>query len=384
MRYGHNAKSVKLYTDYFTNMGYNVTALVPREYTGSTAIAERVLSYPYSHLVEPEFPSFFQKKRINRLTNKIAMTFGIDAKLAHIRTNWSYLIKHYNIEREDLIFFPSADFYGATALMQHLNSSGRIRNAPTIHCRFIGVMENHGYRRPYPRLDLIRLIKASKDQLRITASAETPSYAAYLEMLLQQQVSYFPYPLFQSVLGSKPDEFLVSSPGSGRADKGFFDTLAIAKEVYAQNPSANIVIATQDMLQSDKHYNPQYSQQLANYPNIKLQSAQLTDDEIDMMMKSSAAYFLPYSPGTYRQRGSAIFQEAISYGKHVIAKKGTGFAELVERYKVGLLADKPAEFAHSIAELYQKFRYGIPMTIDHAQYHSDLDQAAHFALGDAK
>jgi glycosyltransferase involved in cell wall biosynthesis len=375
LRYGHNAKSVKLYTDHFQKLGYSTTAFVPQNYIGTTATADRVLRYPYSHLLEPEAPGVFERRRINRFANKVSMAFGIDAKLVNLRMNWSSILEQYHISSEDLIFFPSTDFYGAYSLIQRLMKQPKAQRLPRIHMRFIGVMENHGYRRPYPRLDLIKLIKSSADRLAITASAETPNYATYLETLLRQRVSYFPYPLFAPREDAIPNEFIVSSPGSGRADKGFFDTLAIAKEVYAQNPSANIVISTQDMLESDKHYDRSYSKALANFPNIKLKASRLSDDEIDTMMKSSASYFLPYSPGTYRQRGSAIFQEAISYGKSVIAKKGTGFAELVARYNVGYLADTPADFARSIQHLYQKFQTGDRIKIDRGLYSADLEQA---------
>ena len=384
LRYGHNSKSVKLYTDYFSSLGFHTIALVPKDYRGMTARADCVLTYPYSYLVEPETPKFLQRRRINRFANKLSMTIGFDAKLATLRSNWSHIIETYQISSDDLIFFPSTDFFGATSLIQYLEKKGRMHNAPRIHCRLIGVMENQGFKRPYPRLDLIRLIKSNSEQLCISVSAETPTYASYLQMLLRRDVTYFPYPLFEARQRDAVSSFLVSSPGSGRADKGFFDTLAIAQAVYAQNRSAEIRLVTQDMQRTDKLYDQEYSKRLAEFPNIELQAASLSEDDIDAMMQSSFGYFLPYSPGTYRQRGSAIFQEAISYGKSVVVKHGTGFSELVTRYKAGHLAETPSDFASSIQDLYRKFKHGDDIRIDRALYLDDLERAALLAIGNAR
>lgn len=384
LRFGHNSKSVRLYSDYFRKLGFETTALVPKNYNGTTARAERVLNYPYSYLVEPDAPTFFQRRRVNRFINKLSMAVGFDAKLSNLRSNWKTIIARYQIGRDDLVFFPSADFFGAASLIQHLERKGRKQHAPRIHCRFIGVMENQAFKRPYPRLDLIRLIKSNSENLSISVSAETPTYASYLQTLLRQDVSYFPYPLFEARPRNVATSFLVSSPGSGRADKGFFDSLAIAQAVYDQNPKADIRLVMQDMQPNDKLYNPSYSKTLAAFPNIDLKAASLSEDDIDTVMQSSFGYFLPYSPGTYRQRGSAIFQEAISYGKSVIVKQGTGFSDLVTRYKAGHLAETPADFAKSIQQLYLEFKQGDAIDIDRALYLDDLEQAALLAIGNAK
>lgn len=382
--FGHNSKSVRLYTDFFRSLGLETMALVPKNYTGKTAQAERVLNYPYSYLVEPDKPTFFQRRRVNRFINKLSMAVGFDAKLLKLRINWETIIKQYQIGNDDLVFFPSTDFFGAASLIQHLEKRGRKHHAPRIHCRFIGVMENESFKRPYPRLDLIRLIKSNSENLNISVSAETPTYAAYLRMLLRQDVSYFPYPLFEARPRKVSSNFLVSSPGSGRADKGFFDSLAIAQAVLNQDPDAKIRLVIQDMQPKDKLYNPNFSKTLATFPNVDLLAASLPEDDIDAMMQSSYGYFLPYSPGTYRQRGSAIFQEAISYGKSVIVKQGTGFSDLVTRYKAGHLAETPADFAKSIQKLYLGFKHGDMIDIDRGLYLDDLEQAALLAIGNLK
>lgn len=369
--FGHNPKSVALFKKAFNSLGFEVISLVPNNFYIREYEFNNDLYYPYSNLTAPDNPNIFQYKQINRRLTQISRYLNIQPKIWLAYLSWVRVFKKHQIGADDLIFFPSTDYVGAISLLNLLNKKNR--NLPKVHFRLINVLENYKLLNKFPRSDLIKSIKNLLNKIDISVSSETINYSNYISKISNMKVLYFPYPFFDCFTKT-PARFIVSSPGAGRADKGFFETHEIAKHLYIADSNAQITIQVQDIPKSDGSYNADYSEKLRAMPNIELLPSRLSDSEIDSVMKSASAYFLPYDASTYSLRGSAIFQEAIMYNRPVITKPGLGFSDLVMRYRAGVVVESPKQFADSIIRIYRA-EIASDFRADTELYKSDFNNA---------
>lgn len=369
--FGHNPKSVALFKKAFDSLGFEVICLVPSNFSVGEYKFNNELYYPYSNLITPDNPSIFQYKQINRRLTQISKYLNVQPKVWLAYLSWHRVFKKHEIGPDDLIFFPSADYVGAISLLNFLNKKNK--NFPKVHFRFINVLENYKLLNKFPRNELIKSIKNLFNKIDISISTETISYSKYISKILNIKILYFPYPFFDCFTNT-PERFIVSSPGAGRADKGFFETYEIAKHLCIADPTAKVTIQVQEIPKSNGYYDADYSEKLREMPNVELLPSRLTDSEIDSVMKSASAYFLPYDASTYSLRGSAIFQEAIMYNRPVITKPGLGFSDLVTRYKAGVVVESPKQFAESILRIYRG-EIASDFRADSELYKSDFDSA---------
>jgi len=310
---------------------------------------------------------------------------GIDFVRYRTRRDWKRLWNRFRISAVDSIFFPSADFYGSVSLLDFVGSLPDNRR-PKIHFRLIGVSENASYSRRPGRpafFDAVR--RAIADGIRLTLSAETIAYASYIERILGARVTYLPYPLAnppQPVVWGKTK--VVTSPGQGRMDKGFFRLFSIITRLKKREPNSSFRYDVQNMRESDQHYRPRYVSILRNIPHMLLRPARLSQDDIDAVYASADILLLPYDSNTYALRGSAVYQEGLAIGRPVVCSKGLGLTDLVTRYGNGLLAENDDDFAEKIALLASRSKADIEQMVASARdaYERDFNEGLKKVLED--
>lgn len=366
--YGHNHGSVALFQRELAPHFDETFACVARPYSVKDALAKgfsRCLYYPYKTIFHVRFDRTLYKlikntslrnfvRRGLRFTENFLLKilvrlFHFDLVMAKVRSNWKHLSCKYNLGQDDFIFFPSADYYGAVSCLDFFIKIGK--QAPRIHLRLIGVMENASIVNRTPLADLLKKVhQALAAGLDVSLSAETPKYADHLSRILNLKVFYFPYPLAGNLCAmpsSRPA--IVSSIGQGRKDKGYFQLAYIIRNVGNKHQS-EINFEIQSMPEDHTSYGAHYERVLRAMANVKLLEPVLTDEEIDAFFRRTAIILLPYDRSIYALRGSALFQEALAYGRPVICFEGLGFSPLIERYQNGYLCSNLDQFAEAIAE----------------------------------
>lgn len=341
--YGHNLHAVNLYRKKEESKGRFVKAIVCKR-VESFQIQQKdnfYFSLPTLHkgLIIEAFSNRVIRLYIKFIRIILLFPFVGKNNFLTLRASKSIkqLFKTLQINSNDILIFPSADYYGAKALLKKL-ATIEIENRPKVHFRFIGSLETpHSfYNHHLP--ELIALI--NKNYHTVSVSAEVPIYARYLNSLTPNlQVIAEPFPVEErksfdnkiAVKNKKP--FTILLPGSNRADKGYFDVFHIAKEILFEFPSIKLVV--QDMKKQNKFFNRKYRVKLKELANINLVDAVLMREKILELYEDADLILLPYDPGVYHFRGSGIHYEAIQNGIPVLARKGTGFVEEINNWSSG-------------------------------------------------
>ena len=327
----------------------------------------------------------FQKLAVRKVLRDFA---GYDFTLNATVKNWSEVFRNYEISANDMLFLPSADYYGTCALMRYLSEQPPEKR-PKLHLRMIGVMEGAVYSWKPGRPEVLNAIRgAVRSGVQIGMSAETPSYARYLERLLQMPVAYLPYPLAHDAEPVRWEETkVISSPGQGRQDKGFFRLFPIIARLHqlAGNKKSFRYIV-QDMRRSDPNFRLRYQSLLRNVPDLTLLKARLMQEEIDQTYKDSDILLIPYDPETYALRGSAVYQEGLAVGRLFVCSSEIGVSDLIARYGNGLLASSNGEFANKLLIMSQWSRAEVEARVAAARsaYAKDFTNGMHAMLGDAQ
>ncbi|GLQ54971.1 glycosyltransferase [Devosia nitrariae] len=391
--YGHNLNALILFEDAFKEHFSQSFCLASKDlpdYAEQSVRVQRVLYYPYSGVLarspkkKPSDKAVSAPRQrmadIARLARKVAFT-AIFELTRHdlVRTftmrDWRRVFSKYEIDATDAIFFPSADFYGCATLLDLVSDLPESRR-PKIHLRLIGVAENARYARRSARPEFFNSIRrAAQLGVRVTLSAETPAYVSYVERLTGMPVAYLPYPLANVRHAVNWNEIkTITSPGQGRADKGFFRLFPIILALHKLTRD-EFHFDVQNMRTSDRDYRARYSSILANVPNLRLRPARLSQAEIDAAYVEADILLLPYDPDTYALRGSAVYQEGLAIGRPVVCSRGMGVSDLVTRYGNGLLATTDDDFASKITQLSRLPKHEVDQMVTAARqaYEQDFE-----------
>ena len=360
--YGHNLNCLVIFKDSLEKKFDSAIALACKKLPDEaeqSGLVERVLYFPYAGIFNlPKFDHIILKKtyqsfqKLRRLLLRLSIRYlKFDFIERQTLKNWHKIFNEFNISSDDLIFFPSAEYYGCVTLLKKVMKMGN--KGPKIHIRFIGVCENLRYSDESPQIFNI-LKDAIANGVHISFSAETPKYCKYLEKILGVSVDYLPYPLangFSETINWS-ETFVVSSPGQGRLDKGYNRLKNICYSLQRKNfKNGDFVVDIQSMNPNDQYYDLFYEEQLKSCKNIHLRGHRLSQEQINDVYMNSSIMLLPYDASTYAYRGSAVFQECLATGRLIVAGKGMGFSDLICKYNCGLLCETDEEFAQAIVDL---------------------------------
>jgi hypothetical protein len=290
-------------------------------------------------------------------------------------------LEDHAITADDTLMFPGIDFYSIVGVLNALRGLPRER-VPRLMIRFIGVLEQGA--RHLAAADALafvteRLREAIAAQTPMALCAETPKYARRLSLLLDTEVLTVPYfapgcdPLPMPSNG--PTTFLLG--GSARADKGFLRLGTIiqrANQLVDPRKMHFIVQGPPDELYVA---HSRYVASLHAQPNVTLLASTLPYSEIVASFRRSHVALMPYDPGTYEWRGSAMLMEAIMFNRQVICQAGTAFAEQARTYGAGEVCGTDADFSDAIGALSERDPGTIAAfaTIARKQYLTEVKQS---------
>lgn len=398
--YGHNLNALVLFKNILSDGFRETFCLATRDlpdYVEEGADIERVLTYPYAGLVErapkklagkeksgDRKPSAGFARRLKSLRRPARRAFytalnefaNYDIVRRRTRGNWRNILKRYGVGSDDVIFFPSAEYFGCLGLLDVLKKMPPAAR-PKVHFRMIGVMENANYAMRPGRPEFLSAIReALAAGITLGISAETPAYANYIERLAGTPVAYLPYPLANGQAPIRWQETkVVASPGQGRGDKGFFRLYSIIERLNTIGANGPFAFDVQNMRKTDPAFRARYSSLLNQVPGMNLRPARLSQQEIDAVYSGSDILVLPYDPKVYALRGSAVLQEGLAFGRPVVCSDGLGLSEQVERYGCGYLATSDHSFADRINELASLPRQAVidKMTAARRAYEKDFE-----------
>lgn len=240
------------------------------------------------------------------------------------------------------LFLPGADLFSILALHQ-LAKKGQIRHDQLIVLRLMGVMETSGYLPGSHEMYLNALQLLTAHRLRILITGETEKYATFLERHLKIGVPVTHIPVHESKtaisapssLDAEPTSRAIVCLGGARADKGYFELLEHARRCRL-TWGRSMHFYVQRMSPQNPEYDTDYELALARSINVTLLPSYLDDDVLFSWIAQADAVYLPYSSGTYAQRGSAILFDSLPFGKLIIGRRGTGFGDSIDTYGLGV------------------------------------------------
>jgi hypothetical protein len=350
LKTGHNYSTILKYEDWLMKNFKEIESLdifVPNilDVDGKKLNLNKTLPWMYEYYLKQEKVGLFIL--IQRFVYKlqIANRYGLLLKLLFSPFQIILrLVLHYYciytlrnrlnkiIHTDGILFFPGVDYYSIKAIESILNNSKTSLNIKII-MRFMGVMESMSYL-PFGSKDYLyslRKIISLGCDIRITA--ETEKMAHYLSRNLEVSVSVTGIPAakksaYINSKNTKLNILRIGVLGGARADKGFFELNEISK-IIESKLMKRFKIITQTMSSKNKEFDAQYELVLRKNKNIELLPSYLDDTELEDLMNEVDIILLPYSPGTYQMRGSAILFDNIEHRKFVLAKAGTAFADTV-------------------------------------------------------
>jgi glycosyltransferase involved in cell wall biosynthesis len=383
--FGHNLQSIKLYKQREEDRGKKTQAIVCR----------RINQMVDDENIDCVLPSIYQNLIATTEENRVKRTFlWVLALLVRIpvgktsvalflaRRSIKKLFKTYQFTQDDIIIFPSTEYYGAKAFLEILSTIEE-RKRPKLHLRFIGVMEFTQIPFQNSLKELVVLINQHHNTVQV--SAEVPRYAKFLDSVLNMKVKPEPYPLLeQEIIYEKrekeDDDFYILLPGTNRVDKGYFDLYTIAKEILFHYPKVKFIV--QDMKDYDRHFKRSYQRKLITLSNIILLEAVQPRNVMEEMYQKADLILLPYEPNSYHYRGSAIHYEAIMKKIPVLARKGCGFTDEITLWSSGWIYETKEDILLRLDEVINISPESIERKMDNAlkNFRKSSDEATSFYM----
>lgn len=278
----------------------------------------------------------------------------VDAAKRDLRS----VLECFNISGADTLCFPSIDFYALLALTETLELLREV-GSPRILIRLIGVMESASsahYTKPL-NVTLALLSKICASGLTVRLAAETPRYAEYLAVQLEQSIAVTAnIELREQVPLPENNEFTVICPGSARYDKGFLNLVKLFSEVRQNDPEIRIRFRTQVLPDRDLKHQIDYLARLYAIPGVTLLPSQLPAEDLASMYDEADLVLLPYAADVYEFRGSAVMIEAMLSGRHCLALEGPAFVDQMRYFGAGTACSSIAEMASKIISFSKETR----------------------------
>lgn len=346
--YGHNVNALHYYQRYFEALGLETRAfasrLLPEELTRGRIARE--FTFLYGDVIDVGSIMTDAERHVQHTLqsphDRIAVAAG------EIRA----FLEAYDVGPDDIVFFPSIDFYSLLGFI--VATTGATSRRPRLWARFIGVLEHHaeGIAEPRQRMfsELRRFLATRPDGVRL--SAETPTLAEDMSASLGAKVGTAPYPLTHELAPMELDgPLVVLAAGAARLDKGYLRLRAIHDELARIIPLGSFEFLVQSPPDAVLAQSAEHTAALYRLPHVNVLPPVLSQDLIEDCYRRAHVAILPYEPATYRERGSAVMQEAISFGRYVVGQRGTGFGRQIAAYGVGLLARTDLDFCVQLGRL---------------------------------
>ncbi len=349
--FGHNAALLTHYAQFAADAYSSVYVVCNKHYPLSSTTEH--FHRHFQHLYNFALPVANSEPDVSHLITQHRSGTPLPADLYErvAADDIQALVSEYTITSEDTLFFPSVDYYGTIGALRTL-SGLPTSSQPRLLLRFIGVMETASlYTSDCLSILASALREAGNAGLRVSLSAETPAYAARLMEAFSLPVMVVPYPvMFQQTPLPTADLHYVLCAGSSRHDKGFLHLLSIFSAIRKVDPNCAIRFVLQLPPASCGTEWIDYTRRLYALPGVHALPSVVSDAVIRSWYERCSVCLLPYDVDTYRNRGSAVLMEAAALGRPVVTLAGTGFADQVSFFTLGLIAQDVQHMAPLVLE----------------------------------
>ncbi|MCV0428443.1 MAG: hypothetical protein K5905_23540 [Roseibium sp.] len=345
--FGHNIDSVIRYYDRVKSEFDRIVVVVAGK-------VERFHKLGYNvEEVSMLYPTLYLDTFNQRVKNK-AFQWGYDFVRANLgkplHKSWCRtakkqireIIKRETASDPDVtVYFPSADYYFVLGCAELL-----VEESAKFHLsiRFIGVLENASIKRGATRKVLFHTLRKVPAEM-LTLQAEAGRYSEYLNFVLNHEVETIGLPINQQQIQATdtasdvPDTYspeyplVICLPGKSREDKGGLHVTKLARSLMDRF-GMSVVLRAQNFNKGSRfHTKSKYLEDL--FPNIDYLPSGLPRDEFEKAIWGADAVLLPYTPGTYWYRGSAIFFESLEHSKLMIGRGGNAFVD--DHFREGII-----------------------------------------------
>jgi len=259
-------------------------------------------------------------------------------------------IRRAEVGRNDIIFAQMLAPRNLIGWLQWLQSLPHGRE-PILFLHLGYAPERFGADPELPRL-LSELQSADKLE-RARFVTDSPLLQGRYETILHERVALLPVVVSRH---AKESSKAPANPpcfaflGNARADKGFPQLLAAIDSLCdsAVPPQARFALQSSDP-------DPRSAAALTDFRSLSAECVSLvdhplSDDAYLQLLREADVLLLPYRAGTYKERTSGVFCEALSAGKPVIVSQGSSMSFQVLRDRTGWLVHdgNPASLAGAI------------------------------------
>lgn len=363
LSYGHNAVAVR---EYYRRFSEYFSEVVPMLCTESARRDDYPIGteYPFRYYYDSQmrlrprvgFIDNLTRRDIPKVSKCVRSLLGacgipiiVDRERVRAIHDWRNIFRDFQLGSNDVLFFPSGDYYSVRGLMRFLPELAPDQ-CPVVYLNLINVMENGCKDRVDASLEMCReILEWGRVGKRFFVSAETPMYASFLSSVLMTEVDYIPFPPIgkRSEIKEKAT-FQVSVIGAARGDKGYFRLYDIITKVNKIVGDVDVVFSAQGMAEDNWEYSAEYEAKLKELKNLDLKPPSLTDSEIVSEYENSDVLLMPYCPRTYRLRGSAVMSEAMAYSRVLVTAEDCAFSEVVSLCEMGATCTTDEEYAEAI------------------------------------
>lgn len=387
--YGHNAVVMNYYYEYFQKHKKNCF-LFTNKYLPKNVLRVKNVSnffdfYYYKYFKVDEivnhsfddsiYKTYLKNKIKHKIFIQLLKALRLDYILFSSIKEMKKLIIDFGIEKDDILLFPSVNYYSLRSIAKLLKNS-YLNNFPKIHFRFINVVEYDSiFSKKNARkciLKDLRNINFKKNKISI--SAETPIYANYLSKQLNIPVPVTIFPIKKIFFKLKEqDPFTVYIPGVGREDKGFLKLYDIISQ-FNKISKKKVLFFLQNLLFIKNKAQEEYVNKLQTLPNVTLIESNLPRKQLINKYKESHVILMPYDTLVYQYRGSASLIESLAIGRLVISPEGTGFSSMIQQYGNGILCKNNTDYVNALIKISKKNNHELELTAEKAfmLYERDL------------
>lgn len=365
---GHNLPTIQKYAKWISeNLNHECEAWVAiNKLPSNNELTFKKIPWVYSYWLYENLSMKDEIKARNRVIKNDSISQVIGNVMQHksAQNKIEKALEEASNTNPEFIFFPGADFYSLTSILT-LAKKERFSKNTIIIVRLMGVME---WATKLPRAHEIidQVIFDIKILLgnRVRFTAETEKYAFKLSSITNSQVPVTSIPNeTPSIIHNKgkiktdnktKNTVTLACLGGARPDKGYFDLLNICHKTIDKFNSAhsiNIQFKIQSMSPASIEYNWAYQTELSRLSSIKLLKPRLTDEELNSEILASDIIFLPYSEGTYANRGSAILFDTLPFGKPILGVAGTGYGDTIMHAGLGLTYSGIDDYINRLTDL---------------------------------
>ena len=269
-----------------------------------------------------------------RVANRIVRHFR--SPILQFSQETSNLLASMQLNRDDVVFFPTANLLMALGIYDHVS-----KNPHSVAARWCLLFRQSPFGSPHgcgPDLTpyAVRLLRTlfsrlAASDMRISFFTDSEQLASDYDRLAPRMFLVAPIPHTAPKLAAPPahDTIIVTYVGQARTQKGYQHLPAIINKLRADqvvNGKMRFVIQSNIHRAQLSELEPVRDRLESLGPGVSLTRDLRTSEEYGRMLQNSDIVLMPYGPEWYFAQSSGICAEALARGIPVVVPGGTWLA----------------------------------------------------------